>query len=128
MATIAYEELQTENLITFSFDSITSNFKNIDTFMRNFMNFQRSTTYVIKEVIDMEKMQKAAALDLSNFKTSTASNFSMLNEILDSRGNISKGSTKGLEDDMVEVKKSIKELKVFVTESTRDIGSTLDSK
>jgi hypothetical protein len=31
-----------------------------------------------------------------------------MNEILDSRGNISKGSNKGIEDDMNEIKKSIK--------------------
>jgi hypothetical protein len=48
------------------------------------------------EFNDMEKMQKAAALDLSNFKTSTTNSFSTMNEVLDSRGNISKGSTKGL--------------------------------
>ncbi len=73
----------------------------------------------------MEKLQKATALDLSNFKTSTTNSFSTMNEVLDSRGNISKGSTKGLQDDMIEVKKSIKDLKVFVTESTRDLNTTL---
>jgi surface protein len=44
----------------------------------------------------MEKLQKATALDLSNFKTSTTNSFSTMNEVLDSRGNISKGNTKGL--------------------------------
>jgi len=56
----------------------------------------------------MEKMQKAAILDLSNFKASTTNTFSTMNEVLDSRGNISKGNTKGLEDVVAEVKKSIK--------------------
>lgn len=56
----------------------------------------------------MEKMQKATSLDLSNFKMSTTNNFSTMNEILDSRGSVSKGNTKGLEEDMTEVKKAIK--------------------
>lgn len=44
----------------------------------------------------MEKLQKSTALDLSNFKTSTANTFSTMNEVLDSRGNISKGNTKAV--------------------------------
>ncbi len=51
-----------------------------------------------------------------------------MNDILESRGTISKGSTKGLEEDIIEAKKLIKELKLFVTESTRDLNTTLESK
>ena len=67
----------------------------------------------------MEKVQKSTAHDLTNFKMSTTNTFSTLNEVLDSRGNISKGSNKGMEDALNEVKLQAKELKLFVTESTR---------
>lgn len=59
---------------------------------------------------------------------STTNTFSTLNEVLESRGNISKGNTKGLEEDITEAKKLIKELKLFVTESTRDLNTTLETK
>lgn len=42
MATMTYEELQTESLITFSFSALTSNFKTVDSFIKNFSHFQRS--------------------------------------------------------------------------------------
>lgn len=67
----------------------------------------------------MEKLQKATAHDLANFKMSTTNTFSTMNEVLDSRGSISKGSNKAMEDDVAEVKKNVKELKQFITESTR---------
>lgn len=51
-----------------------------------------------------------------------------MNEVLDSRGNISKGNNKVFEDGLEEVKKTVKELKVFVTDSTRDINTALDEK
>lgn len=76
--------------------------------MKNFISFQRSTNPNHLEFSDMEKQQKATYLDLSNFKMSTTNNFSTMNDILDSRGSVSKGNTKGLEEDMIEVKKSIK--------------------
>lgn len=76
----------------------------------------------------MDKVQKSTAHDLANFKMSTANTFSTMNEVLDSRGNISKGNNKAIEDGLEEVKKSVKELKMFITESTRDINHHLEEK
>ena len=67
----------------------------------------------------MEKSQKATVHDLNNFKMSTSNTFSTMNEVLDSRGNISKGNNKEIELAMTEVKQQVKELKQFLTESTR---------
>ena len=55
----------------------------------------------------MEKLQKATAHDLSNFKMSTSNTFSTINEVLDSRGSISKGSNKIVEDVISEVKTQV---------------------
>ena len=76
----------------------------------------------------MEKVQKATSHDLSNFKMSTANTFSTMNEVLDSRGSISKGSNKVVEDAISEVKSQMKELRQFVTESTRDLNEGLELK
>ncbi len=43
MTTVTFEELEVQNLITFDYVSITKNFKTIDSFIKNFANFQRST-------------------------------------------------------------------------------------
>ena len=67
-------------------------------------------------------MQKATSHDLSNFKMSTANTFSTMNEVLDSRGSISKGNNKVVEEAMNEVKSQVKDLKQFVTESTRELN------
>lgn len=37
-----YEELLIDNLINFDFTSVSKNFKTIDSFIKNFTNFQRS--------------------------------------------------------------------------------------
>ena len=55
----------------------------------------------------MEKMTKATAHDLSNFKMSTANTFSTMNEVLDSRGNITKGNNKAVEEEMAKVKEGM---------------------
>lgn len=77
---------------------------------------------------EVEKAQKATAHDLSNFKMSTTNTFSTMNEVLDSRGNISKGNNKVFEDGLEEVKKTLKELKMFVTDSTRGINTAFEEK
>ena len=76
-------------------------------------------------MIDLEKNQKYTALELNNFKMSTTNTFSTMNEILDSRGSVGKGNSKETEQDVLELKKNIKEFKVFLTESTRDMNDTL---
>ena len=73
-------------------------------------------------------MQKATSLDLSNFKVSTTNTFSTMNEVLESRGSISKGNNKVVEEEMVQVKQAMKDLKLFVTESTRDLNDSLEIK
>lgn len=59
---------------------------------------------------------------------STTNTFSTMNEVLDSRGNISKGNNKVFEDGLEEVKKTLKELKMFVTDSTRGINTAFEEK
>ena len=76
-------------------------------------------------MIDLEKNQKYTALELNNFKMSTTNTFSTMNEILDSRGSVGKGNSKETEQDVLELKKNIKEFKLFLTESTRDMNDTL---
>ena len=76
-------------------------------------------------MIDLEKNQKYTALELNNFKMSTTNTFSTMNEILDSRGSVGKGNSKETEQDVLELKKNIKEFKLFLTESTRDMNETL---
>jgi len=80
------------------------------------------------EVTDIEKVQKAISLDLNNFKVSTTNSFSTMNEVLDSRGSISKGGNKVVEEAINDVKAQMKELKLFVTESTRELNDSLESK
>ena len=63
----------------------------------------------------MQKSQKATAHDLTNFKMSTSNTFSTMNEVLESRGSISKGSNKASEEAMNEVKSQVKDLKQFLT-------------
>ncbi len=41
---------------------------------------------------------------------------------------MSKGSNKAMEEDMNEVKKSVKELKLFVTDSMKDVHIALQEK
>ena len=76
----------------------------------------------------MEKVQKATSHDLTNFKMSTSNTFSTMNEVLESRGSLSKGNNKEVEQAMVEVKTQVKDLKQFVTESTRDINDAMELK
>lgn len=73
----------------------------------------------------MEKAQKATAHDLSNFKISTANQFNTMNEVLDSRGNISKGNNKAMEEEFGKLRDDLKDLKLFVTESTRELNEHL---
>lgn len=77
---------------------------------------------------EIDKAQKGTAQELNNFKMSTANTFSTMNEVLDSRGNISKGNTKAVEEGLEEVRKNVKELKMFITGSTRDINQHLEEK
>ena len=44
MSTVTYEELQVDNIFTVDYSQITSNFKTIDSFIKNFSNFQRSNS------------------------------------------------------------------------------------
>ena len=46
------------------------------------------------EIVEMEKMQKATAQDLSNFKISTQNTFSTINDMVETRASSSgKGSS-----------------------------------
>jgi hypothetical protein len=42
MATITYEEIHTDNLITLTMAPLVQNFQTIDSFIKNFTTFQRS--------------------------------------------------------------------------------------
>ena len=76
----------------------------------------------------MEKIQKATSHDLTNFKMSTSNTFSTMNEVLESRGSLSKGGNKETEQAMVDIKAQVKDLKQFLTESTRDINDAMELK
>jgi len=65
---------------------------------------------------------------LANFKMSTTNTFSTMNEVLDSRSSISKGNNRALEEEVADIKKGVKELKLFVTDSTRELNSSLEGK
>ena len=78
--------------------------------------------------MEVEKAQKATSHDLSNFKLSATNQFNTMNEVLDSRGNISKGNNKAVEEEVGKLREAVKELKVFVTESTRDINEQMELK
>jgi len=48
--------------------------------------------------------------------------------VLDSRGSVSKGNNKQLEEDITDMKKQLKELKLFVTENTRQLNNHMEDK
>ena len=120
MATLTYESLHTETLLTLNFQALTENFTIIDSFIKNFPTFQRSTPQFMPELADLEKAQKATAQDLSNFKISTQNTFSTINDMVETRSSTGKSSSLADAEEIKEIKKSFKEVKMFITENTRE--------
>lgn len=56
---------------------------------------------------------------LSQFKVTTEGQFMTINEVLESRSQISQGKSSAANEELNDMKKSIRELKTFMTESTR---------
>jgi hypothetical protein len=67
-------------------------------FHQELQQLSKKYVWLHVELNDIDKAQKASAHDLSNFKMSTSNTFSTMNEVLDSRGSISKGNNKSIEE------------------------------